>query len=322
MRRYSFCAAFLLLILSLAGCEEDVAGPTEIGETFSLYGVFNPRLLMQTVLVAPVEDLLAPNSGKPLDAVVTSTDMSSGEIYVWRDSIVANATGQLDHIYWADFTPGYGSRHRMEVMRSDGKKSTVNVEVPGEVRVEDSDLRRQDLRVRILGFDNEDFVLPRIETIYDVSFYHKDNPDTVCNTPREQYTISHKGTEKKINNGWELIVDLNIFYETMRSYYYEDNYEEWMLEFENPAQDGLALLRVRLAFTVGSPEWNPPGGDPSDERVLVHPGTLSNVENGYGLVVGGYNDEAALYPSSKLVGYTPFFDFIQRDGGDHCLGTL
>ena len=318
MRRYYFCAAALLFFLSLAGCEEDVAGPTGVDEAFSLYGVFNPRLFMQTVLVAPVEDLLAPNSGKPLDAFVTSTDLGSGQAYVWRDSVAANATGQLDHIYWADFTPGYGSHHRMEVVRSDGKTSTVNVEIPGEVRVEGSEAGRQDLHVRILGLEDKNFVLPRIETIYDVSFYNIDDPTTVCTTPRRQYVFSHKGTENKIDGGWELIVDMNIFYETMRSYYHDDT----GIDFWNPTRDGLALLRLRLAFTVGSPEWNPPGGDPSDERVLVHPGTLSNVENGYGLVVGGYNDEAALYPSSRVVGYTPFFDFIQRDGGDYCLGML
>ena len=322
MRRYYFCAAALLLILSLAGCEEDVAGPTEVDEPFSMYGVFNPRLPMQTVLVGSVEDLLFPETREALDAVVTSTDLGSGKAYVWRDSVAANATGQLDHIYWADFTPGYGSRHRMEVVRSDGERSVVNVEVPGEVRVENYDSSTRDLYVRVLGLDDISFVLPRIETVYDVSFYHKDNPDTVCNTPRKQYTISHQGIEEKIDKGWEFTVDLNIFYETMRSYYYEDHYEEWMLEFENPAQDGLALLGLRLEVTIGNSDWDPPGADLSDERVRVYPGTLSNVENGYGLVVGGYNEEMALYPSGKAVADTPFFDFIQRDGGDYCLGTL
>ena len=63
------CVVSLLIILSLAGCEEDVAGPTGVDEPFSLYGVFNPRLPVQTVLVAPTEDLLVPRSGDPLDAV-------------------------------------------------------------------------------------------------------------------------------------------------------------------------------------------------------------------------------------------------------------
>ena len=315
-------AVSLLLCLSLAACEEDVAGPTGVDEPFSLYGVFNPRLPMQTVLVGPIEDRLFPASGDALDAIVTSTDLGADVTYVWRDSVVANATGQLDHIYWADFRPGYGSRHRMEVLRSDGIRSVVNVEVPGEVRIEDYDSGTRNLDVRVLGLDDTGLLLARIETIYDVSFYHIDNPDTVCNTPRKRYTFSHKGIEEKIDGGWKFDLDLNILYETMRSYYAEDNYDEYRIEFWNPAIDGLALLGLQLEVTIGSPDWDPPGGDFSDDRVLVQPGTLSNVENGYGLVVGGYNEEAALYPSGKAIADTPFFDFIQRGGGDYCLGTL
>ncbi len=318
MRRYYFCAAALLFFLSLAGCEEDVAGPTGVDEPFSLYGVFNPRLLMQTVLVAPVEDLLFPETGEALDAVVTSTDLGSGKAYVWRDSVAANATGQLDHIYWADFTPGYGSRHRMEVVRSDGEHTFVELEVPGDVRVEDSDAGTRDLHVRVLGVADEPFSLVRIETVYEVSFYHVNASDTVCATPRRRYAFSQKGMEEKLDRGWEFTTDLNLLYETMRSYYHDDT----GINFRNPTQDGLALLRLGLEVTVGSFEWDPPGGDPADGRLLAQPGTLSNVENGYGLVVGGYNEEATLYPSSRAVADTPFFDFIQRDGGDYCLGTL
>ncbi len=309
----------LVAFLCLVGCEEDVAGPAGVDEPFSLYGVFNPQLPMQTVLVGPVENLLFPESGDALDAVVSSTDLGSGTTYVWRDSVVANATGQLDHIYRADFTPGYGSRHRMEVARSDGAKTVVNVEVPGEVRIEDEDAGTRNLHVRVLGFDDEPFLLVRIETIYDVSFYIHYNPDTVCTSPRRRYTFSHKGMENKTDRGWEFTVDLNLLYETMRSYYHSDDPE---YEFEDPHRDGLALLRLELEVTIGSSDWDPPGGDLSDERVLIQPGTLSNVENGYGLVVGGYNEEATLYPSSRAVADTPFFDFIQRRGGDYCLGTI
>ena len=306
----------LLAFLCLAGCEEDVAGPTGADEPFSLYGVFNPRLPMQTVLVGPVEDLLFPESGDAIDAVVTSTDLGSGKTYVWRDSVVANATGQLEHIYWADFTPGYGSRHRMEVARSDGEKSTVNVEVPGEVRIDYYDSDTRDLMVIITGMSN--FSLVRLDVIYSVRFYNKFEPGTPCSTPLKHYAFSYKNHEVAIENGWKVDINLNLLYETMRSYYHSDT----GIRFWNPNTDGLALLRLELAVTVGSPDWDPPGGDLSDERVLIQPGTLSNVENGYGLVVGGYNEESTLYPSSKAVADTYFFDYIQRRGGDYCSGTI
>ena len=308
----------LLLCLGLAACEEDVAGPAGTVEPFSLYGVFNPRLNMQTVLVAPVEDLLVSASGDALDAVVTSTDLNSGKTHVWRDSVAANAAGQLDHIYVADFRPGYGSRHRMEAVRSDGERSAVAIEIPGNVRIEESDEGTRDLHVRVLGFDDEDFFLVRIEIIYDVAYYAVNKPDSLCENPRRRYSISRKGAENKIDGGWEFTTDMNILYETMRSWYYIDT----RIAFFNPSTDGLALLGLQLEVTIGESDWNPPGGDFSDDRVLSHPGTLLNVENGYGLVVGGYNDEAALYPSKRAIADTPFFDFLERGGGDYCLGTL
>ncbi len=306
----------LVAFLCITGCEEDVAGPTGVDEPFSLYGVFNPRLPMQTVLVGPVEDLLFPESGDALNAVVTSTDLGSGATYEWRDSVVVNATEQLDHIYWADFTPGYGSRHRMEVTRSDGAKSFVHVEVPREVRIEDDDTGTRDLTVTVTGAS--DFALVRFDVTYSVRYYNEFIPDTPCSTPLKHYTFSYRNNRIAIENGWQIDIDLNILYETVRSYYHDDT----GFLFRNPNKDGVALFGMQVAITVGSADWDPPGGDPSDERVLIQPGTLSNVENGYGLVVGGYNEEAKIYPSQRAVADTPFFDFIQRAGGDYCLGTI
>ena len=310
-----FALGSLTGFLCLAGCEEDVAGATGVDEPFSLYGILNPRLTTQTVLVAPIEDLLVPESGETLDAVVLSTDLENGKTYTWRDSVVANATGQLDHIYWADFTPRYGSRHRMEVTRSDGTRSIANVEVPVEVRVEEKDASTRDLTVTITGAS--DFALVRLDAIYSVRFYTIFNPDMLCNVPQKHYAFSYKN-KTAIENGWQVDVDLKIHYETMRSYYHIDT----GIEFRNPSSDGLALMSLGLFVTVGSSDWEPPGEDLSALRVLVRPGTLSNVENGYGLVVGGYNEEATLYPSIRAIADTPFFDFIQRDGGDYCLGTI
>ena len=197
------------------------------------------------------------------------------------------------------------------------------MEVPGEVRIDYYDSDTRDLMVTIKGIKGvSDFSLVRLDVIYSVRFYNKFKPDTPCSTPLKHYAFSSKNHEVAVENGWKVDINLNLLYETMRSYYYYDVLEGLGLSFRNPSTDGLALLRLRLAVTVGSPDWDPPGGDVSDERVLIQPGTLSNVENGYGLVVGGYNEEATLYPSSKAVADTYFFDFIQRRGGDYCDGTL
>ncbi len=189
--------------------------------------------------------------------------------------------------------------------------------MPGEVYIEDGDAGTRDLRVTVSGAS--DFALIRFDVTYSVRYYDRLAPDNLCNTPLKHYTFPYKNHGIAIKNSWRVDIDLNSQYETIRSYYHDDTGIRYL---ENPVRDGPALMGMGLEVTVGSPDWDPPGGDPSDERVLVQPGTLSNVENGYGLVVGGYNDEAVLYPSSRAVASTPFFDFIQRKGGDYCLGAI
>ena len=205
----------------------------------------------------------------------------------------------------------------MEAVRSDGAKSVVNVEVPGEIRIDYYDSDTRDLMVNITGVS--DFSLVRLDVIYNVRYYDKLTPATLCNTPLKHYAFSYKNQEVVTENGWKVNINMNLVYETVRSYYHNDTGIRYI---ENPVRDGPALMGMGLEITVGSLDWDPPGSDPSDERVLIHPGTLSNVENGYGLVVGGYNEEAVLYPSSRAVADTYFFDFIQRRGGDYCLGTV
>lgn len=60
---------------------------------------------------------------------------------------------------------------------------------------------------------------------------------------------------------------------------------------------------------MGSDNWDPPDGI-TDPHVLAHRGTLTNVENGYGFVTGGYYEERNLHPSSETLDDTWFCDFI------------
>ncbi len=73
---------------------------------------------------------------------------------------------------------------------------------------------------------------------------------------------------------------------------------------------GLALFEVTVSMTVGTDDWDPPGGS-FDPDVLAHPEMMTNVDNGYGFVAGGYDEERSLFPSTDALADTWFFDFIQ-----------
>jgi hypothetical protein len=131
--RPATCVAIVVL---LTACEDDVAAPSGVEQPFSAYGIINPRLNTQALLVSPVEDQLYPLADT-IDASVRSIDLATGTQVVWGDSVVENETGQADHVFWAAFRPDFQSRHRIEIVRSDGALSTVEIDVPARIAIEE-----------------------------------------------------------------------------------------------------------------------------------------------------------------------------------------
>lgn len=255
-----------------------------------------------------MERLLTP-LGDSIDAVVTSTNLETGELSVWRDSASINATGQTDHVFWSEFRPGFGTHHRMRVKRSDGAATFVSVEIPVEVSIDQEDTGTRYLHAHVRGGDVR---LIRADIIY--SLRHNPNP---CLTPQGEFSVSYTGEEIQTENGWRIEINLGIHYDRLRS-----RYHNRFPEVAHPKcigaceeEPGLAFMGMVVSLTVGSDMWDPPG-ETFNDRILVHPGTLSNVENGFGFVGGGYNKSASLFPSSVSISDTWFHDYLMRPPSD------
>lgn len=300
------CAALLL-----AGCEEDVAGPTGIEEPFTVFGVLNPRLNTQELLVSPISASLAP-SDAPIDAVVTSMDLETGEVHSWRPELEPNATGQLDHIYRSEFRPEFGGAYRIEITRSDGASTLIGVEVPGQVVV-DTDEEGGVLDLRITG---EEFRIVDASISFAVRFYDLNMSDReMCQpgNPLGTYTLPLANTPTKIDGGYRYRLSLDEVYEILRGYYAADYSPEHFDGFSNPNFDGLALMDIEASLTVGGLAWDPPGGN-LDINARAFPSSLDDAQNGFGFVGGGYDQEIRIRPSKNLVGKTWFFDRLIRPG--------
>jgi hypothetical protein len=292
-----------LLFLCVIGCADEVAAPSGVEEPFSVYGIMNPLLPTQTLLVSATENSVAPASDS-IDAVVTSTNLTTGERHVWQDSVSANETDQLDHVFWAEFRPDFSTRHLIEVIRSDGAASLVYVDVPMDVTVESEDTGTRDLIAYIRGGD---FRIMRADVVYSV----RRHPDTeLSENPQLSYSFSYISDVSQTASGFQIDIDLHRHFDVIASLYMLDIGGTWSSR-RFPFHEGLALMRMNLRLTVGNDAWNPPGRE-TGQDVLVHPGTLSNVENGFGFVGGGYNRDYPLYPSASAIADTWFFDFLCR----------
>lgn len=265
-------------LLGLSACEEDVVAVVGTDVPYSLYGVLSPQLDSQWVRVFPVEERLAPALPEPLDAQVISVDRTTGEQYVWRDSVIVDFADQYAHVYYAPFQARFGHTYRIVATRSDGAESMVEVTVPPEAEI----ILREPV-IRLSSVVQPVFVrgdvagLVQVEVSYAVAYKRSDEADIESNNIVIPYLLKHEKTD----GGWIVPVDLRQdFLEITASIAQQ-------VDVGIDLRVGVILLSVTLRLIAANEAWDPPGGI-FDEEILVQPNVMRNVQNGFGFVGAGY----------------------------------
>ena len=262
---------------------------------FSMFGVLTPQADTQWVRVFPIEGRLEPAPPGLLDARFASTDLQTGERRVWNDSLTQEENGQFAHVFWSPFLTPFDRAYRLEVERSDGAVSHVEVVVPPSAELvmpARTDLAPTLLPVFVHG---EVPNLIRIEVTYRYRF------KTPLGIDAGEATVSYEGKARRIEGGW--VIDLapqGDLREIQR-----------LIEQSGVPVDpdpGLKLAKLTLRLIVANAEWDPPGAT-FDADVLVQPGTLSNVENGFGFVGAGYRLLGAWVPLDTIIVGDSHFGF-------------
>lgn len=298
------------LIVLLLGCSDDLPSAPPVEVPFTMFGVVNPTADTQAVIVYPVESgTLEPTRVEPLDAVVRSTELPSGETRVWRDSVFWDATSGYAHIFWSDFRAEYGQAYRVEVARSDGSKSVATVRVPQQIAVaEQSDTTG----IVDLTFRGGTFRLVQLDLTYTVSVAFSNTVECPAVARHFKYTFSHAGEELRQEGGWDLSVDLGQYKDLMEELIRQDTGCFFLMTDRHSTE--IALNDLDLRVTFGDEAWDLPP-EFLDRLVLSHPGTLTNVENGLGFVGAGYRDRIALTPTREAVDEAGFYDCFENQSG-------
>lgn len=266
-----------LLLLTAAGCADSVSPTFDADKPYTLYGVLDPTAERQALRVIPFAPDINPQEPGPLGAVVTSTDLATGETITWRDSLVAFGDGLFGHVYLADFRPVYRRPYRVEAQRPDGAVSSAELTVPPFV-----------IPLAQAPTNTFDTVLlsaiwpaaPRINAAEAV--FHLADDD--CNPLTEVVPVSV--TAEPFEFGW--IVKTDFLFDAQQ-----------VLDALAP-NNNVALLDVRLRAVVSNEDWVPEGGT-YDPEVLVDPNALTNVEDGFGFVGGGYTADVSVMPAVETV---------------------
>jgi len=297
--RYLLCWLVLVPVV-LTGCEEDVVSVLGTERAYTLYGVLNPKADTQFVRVYLIEQRLERTTPEPLDARFTSTDLTTGEVLVWRDSVVVDPDGGYGHIFWAPFRAGYDHDYRLDITGGDGRASSATIDVPEEAQPELGDpliIPNVLLPVYVRGNVAR---LINTELSFLISYV---NGFTATGTPLvrvDTLIVPYDDRVSRVSDGLLVQVNLTSAYREVIDLVRRDR------DYE-PAY-GVDLRSVFFDAVVANEAWQPPPGG-FDPNVLVQPGTLSNVENGFGFVGAGYRVQIRWRPPDTAMAQAGFRTF-------------
>ncbi len=277
----------LLALLSLAalaaGCNDSVAPTLDTGRPFTMWGVLDPTESLQGIRVVPI-GLVLDESGStpPLDARVESVDVATGERVAWRDSLVRFASGATGHVFVASFQPRYDALYEVTATRSDGAASRVRVRTPPAV--EPIALEVTSANVLPVLFTQAPS-LNIVHVTYVVQM-------AGCGYDQATFDVPIDGGTYPFDYGWRVDLPLGTLAARLRSHF--------------ETQSAMALVSAKVEGFVSNTEWRPIFGTPYDPEILVEPGTIENVENGFGFVGAGFTTSVLWRqdPEEALFGFT------------------
>ncbi len=273
------------LILHVAACDTNVDPVIGTEQPFSLFGLFSPEIDTQRVLVFPIEPELRLLPNEPLNATFTSTDLVSQEVVVWNDSLLAQENGDVTHMFWSAFPAVFGHDYRVEVKDPSGRQTSVLVEVPPESEIVLQEVNiASDVVQPVLVKGNVPNLL-KVEVVYGVDYLQGSAEPKI-----DDVIISYDDRKMSTPEGWLIRVNLTSDRRAV---------EEFIRARRPVLPAGFFLRGILIRFIVASEDWAPPDGV-FDPDVLVQPGTLSNVENGFGFVGAGYRSRQSWVPADSV----------------------
>lgn len=295
------CMGLLLACLCM-GCEDEIAPFTTTEFPFTLWGIVNPTADTQAVRVFTIDTTLELIPSENLDATTSIIAVEDQERFVLTDSVQQLPNGDFRHTFWSTFDVQHGGLYRVEVERSDGlvtRSSDIRVPDPITIRTpEPTELQVQDL-VLPVTIEGNPPSMPRIDATYNtysvnsLGVREADNP----------VTISYATVPTFDNGNWFFDIDLLQDFIRIR-----DDFN---------AKDIVGLIctdEIDIEIHVGNEEWRSPIGV-FDPNVLVEPGTLSNVENGFGFFGAGFVETVQIFPPVTMQVRAGFFDCAGALGG-------
>ena len=287
----------LLIVTILSGCDQSINPIVGDERPFTIWGYLDAHADIQRVRVFSIEKRLGTDRSGPIDAVVTSKNLTTGKMHTWVHREITYSDSSAGHVFEAKFSAEYEERYRLSVRRSDGAESSAEVTIPPSVEVKLTDERnRVVVPIQIYGKPPN---LVDVSVTYDAITLPPANPwppgSTTPPAVRLPVEISYSGKEEPTADGWLYEINLREDFATVQEQF----------ELSCLSRDLIALRRIYFRFLAADEQWTPPNKS-FDPNLLIEPGAFSNVDNGYGFFGGGYTVSSAWIPTEVVlrnVGY-------------------
>ncbi len=267
-------AALTGLMLATAACGDAFIDPFDNdGHYYTIYGFidetknFEPGAEHAVRVIALTrfpERITSPTDDQAtIDAVVTSTDMITRESHRWQHSLEKLDDNTFAHIFRARFFVGTGRTYRLEVRRSDGITATAETKVPSTGGIEATVAApRVD---PASGAITQEIHLTQVPSPWNIDVVYRVGSDFAA-TP---FPLSYGRVGTPTNDGgWRFTVNIT------------EDLGRLSTLLGTPVSE-IRFPTMGLKMRLLDSRWTPPEGL-FDPEVLAQPGTLSNVENGYG----------------------------------------
>ena len=284
--------ALVGVIIAVGSCDQTIDPIVGEDRPFTVWGYLDATADTQRVRVFSISATLGVDRSGPIDAVVTTTDLDTGEEKLWVDEVVTFPNGDVGHVFWSAFTAQHDHRYRLEVARSDGAVSTAQVTIPPPVTVELVNARNAVVVPAYIHGKPPNLV--DVSVVYDAITLPPANPwppgSTTPPPVLVKVPVSYSGTEEPTDDGWRFEIRLRRDFEIVQE------------EFVTRCLPGdlIALRRIAFRFLAADAQWAPPN-DSFDPNLLVEPGTFSNVTNGFGFFGGGYTVREEWIPTDVVL---------------------
>lgn len=257
-------------------CSDSIGLREPFHPELSVYGLLTPDRDTQSVWVFPIEEF--PTLGTPDelgDVTVTSTDLETGDFWMWQDTMILRSNGQHEFLYRAPFRAEFDRGYRIEVRRGDEPAAWTELHIPAPPRVEIVSASGDTVIIDVTG---NDFSAVKTEVEYHVRRVLM---------PRKSYFRPHWSGQEVIDGGIRIRIPFIRTYLWVMYQYATDFMGDLGFCPQLGKPGPLLLGDMRLHAVIGDTTWSPPFPN-FDPYILAPRGTMENMNNGTGFIGAGY----------------------------------